>query len=198
MINLIGRCRIYELLYLCEKNAQTQNGAQKQLETTLVKLYTAILRFLSKCFGFYDKNAISRTYEALLNQGQLQEFLSDIGYLEERVHHDGVNCSTAQNVTAHKALLENGKNLRRILDTWQDPIMRTASSVAIIHDNLNRSEREKILIWISEIPYLRLHWTARKDRTEGTGGWILAHEQYLKWKRSSQSMILWLHGVRTY
>lgn len=197
MVYLIGRCRIYEQLYLSEKKA-TPDLVEQQLEAALTKLYTVILRFLCTALSFYGKTAFSRTYDAILNQGELQGFFTDLEYSEERGHRDASNCNSARNATAHRKLLGNGQHLRDLLETWNDPFLPTASGVAIIHDDLSQEKRRRILTWISGIEYARLHYTARENRLEGTGQWVLAHEKYLEWKRSTASMILWLRGVRTY
>jgi len=57
-------------------------------------------------------------------------------------------------------------------------------------------QQAKILTWISEIPFQDDHHAARSNRTEHTGEWLLRHEKFEEWTGSSQSTILWLHGIR--
>lgn len=169
MVDLIGRCRIYEVRYL--DNSPKQPGEQdeeQQLKGTLLKLYTLILGFLCKASHFYDRNSLRRVCDALLNQSGIEEFLRDIECWEQRVHRDANNCSAK----------------------------RLDSRLATLCDNVDQNKIHKILTWLSDIKYERLHYAAKENRAEGSGGWLLGHEKYLKWRRSSTSMILWLHGVR--
>jgi len=169
IVSLIDRCRIYEGLYLDNFHEHLgKHDEQRQLRETLVKLYTLILGFLCKAAHFYSRNFLRRIHDAVLNQSGIEEFLKDIEYWEERVHHDANNCGTK----------------------------RIDSGVGALRDNLDQNKRCAILSWLSDIKYERLHNTARENRTEGSGKWLLAHEKFLEWRRSRESMILWLHGVR--
>src|SRR5208282_5294000 len=96
----------------------------------------------------------------------------------------------------HAKLDECGERLKQLLAGLQEPIMRTDSRVAALHDRLDESERFKVLTWVSDSPYESYHYTARKERTDRTGEWLLKHERYREWRGSSASTILWLHGIR--
>lgn len=57
-------------------------------------------------------------------------------------------------------------------------------------------ERLQILQWISKSEYGAHHLSFRKQRLDGTGEWLLAHPKFQDWQNSSESSILWLHGIR--
>lgn len=88
------------------------------------------------------------------------------------------------------------ETLKGILDYLQEPILRIDSRVAALYDNMASSEQAEILQWISSIDYADIHYSVRKGWTEGTGRWLLSHDQYQTWRGSGDSAILWLHGIR--
>lgn len=57
-------------------------------------------------------------------------------------------------------------------------------------------ERSKILQWISSVEYAKHHLTAAEDRVKGTGEWLFRKNDFIAWQSSSDSTILWLHGIR--
>jgi hypothetical protein len=189
---LISRCKIYEILYLHDK----QSGLEvKNLELALVELYAAMLQFLAKANRLY-KNFSTRLLHGILNPDEVVGFVKRCEDLETRVDFEVGNCERTYSRTAHAKLDECGKRLEQLLAGLQKPIMRTDSGVAALYANLNESERFDILTWLSSIQYEKNHRTAREGRTDGTGKWLLEHERFLDWRRSSSSMILWLHGIR--
>lgn len=186
MTDLLGRCRIYEELHL---QMLPLDITQEKLRDTLTGLYVSVLKFLSTAYRFFKKNGISRTFDAMLNQAEIESFFNDIGLWEQRVHRDASNCHS-------KISTLKIEQLEELLRKWDEPLMRMDSRIAVIHDDLEESQRVNILTWVSEIEYERLHYTARESRIDNSGQWLLKHEKYLAWLESNNSMILWLHGVR--
>jgi hypothetical protein len=215
---LINRCKIYEILYLRDKRPweavadlepaetnpdlamknpdpamKTPESAVANLESALVMLYAAMLRFLSTANQLYDKNVAARAIHGILNPDKVVSFVDECRSLERRVDIEASNC---ERTYSRAKLGECGERLKQLLAGLQEPIVRVDSRVAALHDRLNESERSEILTWVSDIQYESNHYTARKERTDGTGEWLLRHERYQEWRRSSASTILWLHGIR--
>jgi hypothetical protein len=208
---LLNRCKVYEILYLNDRQAATDlepvmenpepvvmnlEPAAAHLKLALVTLYAAILRFLSTASRLYDKSFGARAIHGILNPDEVVSFVDEFQRLETRVDIEASNCERTFSRGAHAKLGERGERLKELLAGLEEPIMRVDSRVAALHDRLNESERLEILTWISDIPYESNHYTARKERTEGTGEWLLRHKQYREWRGSSTSTILWLHGIR--
>jgi hypothetical protein len=194
MTDIIGRCRIYEHLFLDkEPSLEVEN-----LQVALIKLYALILRFLANASRSYDASTSSRAVDAILNPNKFIDFLKDFEHLEKQVHYEVDICHKTNNEAAQKELLDQGESLMQLLKTWDDPIIRVDSGVAKLCVDLDKRMRLKILTWLSKIEYEKLHNTARQNRMLGTGKWLLTHDKYLEWRRSSASMILWLSGVRRY
>ena len=215
---LINRCKIYEILYLRDKRsgqavadlepAETNpepamenpesamvnlEPAVANLESAIVTLYAAMLRFLSTANQLYDKNVAARAIHGILNPDKVVSFVDECQSLERRVDIEASNC---ERTYSRAKLGECGERLKQLLAGLQEPIVRVDSRVAALHDRLDESERSEILTWVSDIQYESNHYTARKERTDGTGEWLLRHERYREWRGSSASTILWLHGIR--
>jgi len=186
---LTSRCKIYEILYLHNKQsgqaATNLKPAVTNLESALVTLYAAVLRFLATTNRLYDKSFGTRAIHSILNPDEVVKFVDECQKLETRVDIEANNCERTCSQTVREKLAD-----------LQEPIMRTDSRVAALYDRLNESERLEILAWVSNIPYESYHYTARKGRTDKTGQWLLKHKLHREWRGSSASMILWLHGIR--
>src|SRR5947207_7886762 len=59
-------------------------------------------------------------------------------------------------------------------------------------------ERNKILSWISNIPYESHHKAIAAKRLQGTCGWLLTRQEYQDWINSAVSETFWLHGIRKF
>lgn len=208
MTFLICRCRIYESLYLENEESKQEEWkeATKNLTSALLTLYASLLSFLANAIRAYKQRAMSRTLHAILNPTEGIGLLEKWQNLENDVAHEAENCdriylrqitrqTTSQIQTSSEELTQK---LKQILANLQTPILRIDSRVTALCEILNSSERQKILEWISDIPYEENHLSACEGRTNGTGKWLLRHQQYHEWRSSSASTILWLHGEREY
>ena len=193
MTSLIGRCQIYEALYLEKEQMEQEQWEQAGISLTsaLVTLYATMLSFLASAIQD-DQGAITRTLRAILNPAKIIGFLEKCQTLEGDVAREVDNCEHIFRASSK----EHIQQLEQILNDLQTPILRIDSRVAALCEQLDSSERLKILDWISGIPYEEDHSFARQGRTSGTGKWLLRHEKYREWRGSSASMILWLHGDR--
>ncbi|KAI9783442.1 MAG: hypothetical protein M1816_001366 [Peltula sp. TS41687] len=188
---LINRCKIYEA-YL---HAVLVNPASTNLRSSLVKLYTAILRFLAKANQLLDKNTGRRAVYAFLRPNIVADFVKQCSELGEEVDTDARNCWQEYNVAILEQLGTAGHQLQRYLEDLHQPVIRIDSKVANLWDISHRSEQSDILRWISSIPFEENHITACKGRTADTGDWLLKRSEYIEWRSSSASTILWLHGI---
>ena len=206
MMSLIGRCKIYEALYLKREQLEQEEWKQavKSLTSALVALYAAMLSFLASAIRAYNRGTVGRTFNAIFNPSELISFLDKCQSLEYNVAREVENCErlharqilsqiTHQIQTSSE---EQIQRLKHILVSLERPILRIDSRVATLCERLDSSERLGILEWISGIRYEENHFFARQERTNGTGEWLLRHESYREWRTSSASMMLWLHGDR--
>ncbi|TGO81577.1 hypothetical protein BPOR_1097g00010 [Botrytis porri] len=82
-----------------------------------------------------------------------------------------------------------------ILRQFEQPIARSATFLQDYQDSLEFQERETLLRWLSTIPYRKHHKLKRSERLEGSCEWLLNSADYIQWKDSSVSSILWLNGI---
>ena len=196
---LINRCTIYELLYLPSNVSGPFTLAIENLTTALTALYLAVLRFLARAKKEYDKGSVSRTLGSVLGSKVL-EFVESCKDLETQVDTEARNLDRIQDREERNLDRiqdrEARMKLKSLFEDLRSPILRVDARVSALSDEYEVDKRNKILSWISDIPYKDIHYVAREGWTKGTGNWLLEHDRYVKWRASTASTILWLHGMR--
>lgn len=198
---LINRCKIYEALHLhlhYKPSQQCTAEAQTNMERALVAIYSHILRFLVKADQLYEKNSANRILYAILNPTEVDGFVKSCERLETQVEIETRNCESTYTREMNEETVARIMKLEQLLVNLEEPIVRVDCRVATMFERLNKSEQSEILQWISSIPYEDNHTTACQGRTINTGQWLLEHPRYREWRKSSASMILWLHGFREF
>ena len=185
---LICRSSVYEKLLL-EKNQEVPPSvhSQSNLRAALLKLYTEILTFLTSTIKILSQNVVKRSLTAWLTAERLAKQLQTLDALVLNVAVEAQNQTTVQ-------LFDGQSKMQQLLERMSQPMFSIDSEVSEIHQGLDGKKREEILRWISNQPYERHHYSAKKGRTKGTGKWLLQHEKYQFWRDSAASGMLWLHG----
>ncbi|TGO25124.1 hypothetical protein BPAE_0087g00310 [Botrytis paeoniae] len=142
-------------------------GDNTGFDEALLELYVAVLTFESHAIQIYRKNGL--------------EML--------RVKHQRVEYCTRLIDAQHIRQFED------ILQQFEEPIVRSATILQDYQDSLAHQERETLLRWLSTIPYRKHHKLKRSERLEGSCEWLLNSTDYIQWKNSSASSILWLNGI---
>ena len=196
---LINRCTIYERLYLSSEVSGPSTLAMENMTTALTALYLVVLRFLARAKKLYDKGSVSRTLGSVLGSKVL-EFVESCKDLENQVDTEARNLDRIQDREARNLDRiqdrEANMKLKSLFEDLRSPILRVDARVSALSDEYEVDKRNKILFWVSDIPYEEIHYVARKGWTKGTGKWLLNHERHVEWRASSASTILWLHGMR--
>ncbi|GAB1216592.1 hypothetical protein ATERTT37_005808 [Aspergillus terreus] len=81
--------------------------------------------------------------------------------------------------------IERHADLQKMFADIERPLARSANILGDIKDELDASNRTKILQWISTEPYEKHHKQAYADVLQGTGQWLLTNPVYLKWKKEN-------------
>jgi hypothetical protein len=197
--HLINKYAIFEDLYLREELSATG-----QLRHALVKLYTAVLRYLSKAKRYYSMTTAMRMAGSLLSfaeddfatlldhivreQSNVDRYAGLVDAEYQRATYDSLKAADSEN--------QRGRaELKDLLRDLEKPINRVSTQLADLHDNLQSSKRREILNWMSSVPYEQHHGNIRRDRLESSGLWLLHKDEFRLWRKSSTSSILWLHGI---
>ncbi|KAF8537917.1 hypothetical protein BDD12DRAFT_911128 [Trichophaea hybrida] len=193
--NIVSRCRIYEVLFLDgNQSDETEDSIKpvfENLKAALIRLYTAVLKFLAKAYRAFGKGGISRARDGVFNPGLFEGLANELQDLDAEVVSAVGNCKEACNRNARKDM----ERLSKILEDLEEPVHRIDLGVKALLKSVGTSRRTQILQWISAIPYEDNHNTARAGHTGGTGAWLLQHSAYLEWRASYVCTVLWLHGI---
>ena len=177
--------------------------ARNNFEKGMTKLHALIFQFLANAIRIYSKSGRSRALTALWKPEEIATFQEKCEKLAIQVEIEAQNCDrelhAADSETTKMIHDTTQRLLKQIeeLSTTKHSLDRIESNLSVLWSTIMQDRRSEILRWISPIPYLDNHNTAGKGWTEGTGVWVFNHPQFTEWDKSSQSMILWLHGIRT-
>jgi hypothetical protein len=87
--HLVSRCNVYEAPY---RTPLRSKEALSDLERSLVRLYTVILRFLATATEIFAKGGIHRAAHAMLNPDEVEKFIEDCEKRELSLEADASNC----------------------------------------------------------------------------------------------------------
>src|SRR5437764_2310934 len=91
---LTNRCKIYEMLYLQGKQ---YGPAAENLQSALVALYAAMLRFLAHTSQLYERGFSSRALRGALSPDKVFRFVDECQELEKQVNADASVCEATHN-----------------------------------------------------------------------------------------------------
>jgi len=75
------------------------------------------------------------------------------------------------------------------------PLQRRATQISNLQDTLDKTERQRLFDWLSEIQYVKQHRAKVRLLLPGTCQWLYEKPVFREWERASASSILWLHGI---
>ncbi|QSZ28864.1 hypothetical protein DSL72_003369, partial [Monilinia vaccinii-corymbosi] len=143
--------------------------SEKQLKESIVKLYWKILRYEATAIFNFNRNTISRYAASIIRKDGWKKQLKDIEYYRNNFMTDlQLNDSQTQK------LFES--HLRKLI---QGPDRTYDKNLEIIE-------------WVSVIPYISRHYTARQLLAQypHAGEWII--KKYTRWLRCDGAPALWL------
>jgi hypothetical protein len=193
--DLISRSTIVENLYLAQ--ASIPSASTRHLEQSLLKLYVKILLFMADAVRYFDQSKLSRVGKGLLQpaevgiQKQILEIIREQNNVDSAIQHVKAQLDQDRNVVIDTQFVA----LRDLLYAMQTTSQGLYDQMTAIIDELQRDQENRLLNWLSSIPHSHYHENVRKGRIAGTGQWLLRKTAYIDWKGSSQSSMLWLHGI---
>lgn len=183
-VYLLGRCKIYEKLYL---STAQKYDALSHLEKGLILLYTALMRFFARAMSLDGLGRIRKIINAVFSPDEFLELRKRCKDLAKRVDGDADNCERHLQNSARAAQTAESTRLKVMLPEFH-------RSLDALNQRSEKEETSMILTWTSQIPYEDDHDKVRRNCTPGTGQWLLKHDRYLEWQNSPRSILLWLKG----
>ena len=181
-----SKCRKHFDLGLAQRLARTITQVPEQLVNKYLEKIAANDRKVSELTKIIDAE---RTQLSGIQQSSMSENIYNLGNEIE---------------TLQISSRESASRLETLLASFQNPLVRTVERLSTLAEDLAHSkdktqmkeERLQILRWLSDIQYKKHHQSLSKGLLEGTGSWLLGKPQFVDWRNSSVSSVLWLHGIR--
>lgn len=212
----ITRCALYEQLYLSRSST-----VRSDLAAALLRLYTVILQYLATALRYYTKKTIHRLAASVIDTSEsVQAGLASIAVQRDEVERctrlvdtelsidtgaqvNQVQASVNDLATDLKSIhldsttlqVSNHQALKGILASLEQPILRAGSQLSVLHVELQKEQRTRILSWLSKVRYREHHKTSFSAVMSGSCSWLRQKAEYVDWKASSISSILWIHGI---
>ncbi|CAI0643720.1 unnamed protein product [Colletotrichum noveboracense] len=178
--SLITRCAVLETIHL-PPHRYPLIKAHATLQDALVKLYTAILSWLSVAGAYYEKRMIKRLIRSMVSSGPTLAlvFQEELKVFQLATSlQDRVASNTAVTV---ESLDISFNSLMSMLRDLEQPIVRVAGTLDRIERSLDAKERQQLYI-------------ADSSRTP-VDGFFKERKEYITWCDLSISCSLWLRGV---
>ena len=181
-----SKCRKHFDLGLAQRLARTITQVPEQLVNKYLEKIAANDRKVSELTRIIDAE---RTQLSGTQQSTMSDSIYNLGNEIE---------------TLQIRSWESASRLETLLASFQNPLVRTVERLSTFAEDLAHSkdktqmkeERLQILRWLSDIQYKKHHQSLSKGLLEGTGSWLLGKPQFVDWRNSSVSSVLWLHGIR--
>ena len=166
-------------------------------------LYSAILRYLAKAGRYYNQSTAERLAKSIVRptdtvQSHFELILKEemaVHKLADIMHAEMISALTKNVNSLHDDATNKIEDLEKMMKAFDDPLVRTVGTLQHLQDQLKAEERRGLLTWLSRIPYREHHDMAYRDVLPDTGLWLLQKAEFLSWRTSSSSSILWLHGI---
>jgi hypothetical protein len=185
--HVVRRGQVYETLLSREKKAL--GAAIENLQSSLIQLYMSAWELLADSTSLFSTNTAMRFMNTLVHPDQSTGALSQLEKLETALQHDAQVFGLVRGDHLDK-------RLRRLVEGLAAPLYRVDDGIAILLDQLGESEHEKILNWLSTVPYGKHHRAVRELRTKDTCHWLLEQDQFRTWESVHSVSLLWLQGAR--
>ncbi|KAJ5970618.1 uncharacterized protein N7479_000536 [Penicillium vulpinum] len=164
-----------------ERQAEEMRGDKglirysERFESKLLDLYTETLKFFAAVSRYYQRHSISRTWHSVWGSDAISNFDKSTTEIELELNtwvQVKFQDKTDAQLQAIQQFLEDLKNEKQ-----------------------QRDEEDRARVWLSDLPYLAHHKTAKSGRTPDTGEWIFENTDYKNWITSDQKAILCINGI---
>ncbi|KAI4121726.1 MAG: hypothetical protein LQ338_006194, partial [Usnochroma carphineum] len=129
-------------------------------------------------------NVLARTQESLAAKGD--QILGN---------HLSMKGQQNQILIAQEHQAEQSRVLVEVLESWQRPLHLISDQILDVRDAVDLAQTTRVSNWLSTIR-VDVHHTAIQDgRLPSSGKWLLQHSTYRHWVHTTNSSVLWMHGL---
>ncbi|XRM38322.1 hypothetical protein ABZX51_001753 [Aspergillus tubingensis] len=160
----------------------TEAYVDRQLDSALVGVYTAILEYTAEVRKKYNESGFARIGSTLipLTEQPLQKLRTAVG-------NKTIMAEKWATITDRSYLRGQAAEILAAIDKTIEELQKVHSTVLSVED-------KGILEWLSQYDFSKAQNDTQYHRSPGTGDWLLKSKEYVRWKDCPGS-ILWLHGV---
>ncbi|RDH39451.1 hypothetical protein BDQ94DRAFT_165163 [Aspergillus welwitschiae] len=168
--------------FLDSDRRYTNAAGDKQLESALVGVYTAILEYTAEVKKIHHESGFARIGSTLipLTEQPLQRLRT--------VVENKITMAEKWATSADRTYLKGqAAEILAAIDKTVEELQKVQSTVLSVED-------KGILEWLSQYDFSKAQNDTQDHRSPGTGDWLLKSKAYVEWKDCPGS-IFWLHGV---
>ena len=192
VIRVIRRGQVYELLYTADT---TSIDAADNLDAALLDVYKASIELLAESDTLFSQGMAKQTLRAVLRPKHAEGLTADLFKMEQKLAHEAQACESMRNAKAGSKLDSRVSDLEDLLRPLDPLLTRTDTAVSKVLKRVEAAEYDKLVEFISPVPFRDVFDIVKRTRTPGTGEWLLAHESFQEWESiPSSSTLLWLEG----
>ncbi|EHA23999.1 hypothetical protein ASPNIDRAFT_53269 [Aspergillus niger ATCC 1015] len=185
--------------FLDSDRRYTNGAGDKQLDSALVGVYTAILEYTAEVKKIHHESGFARIGSTLipLTEQPLQK-------LRTVVENKITMAEKWATVTDRTYLKGQAADILAAIDKTVEELQKVQSTVLSRLSQKSRPETHSltlagvedkgILEWLSQYDFSKAQNDTQDHRSPGTGDWLLKLKAYVEWKDCPGS-IFWLHGV---
>lgn len=85
--------------------------------------------------------------------------------------------------------------IQLLLASLEEHGLRVADQTAVVMRSLEKSKHSMLMQWLSPVPFVQHHRDHSRKNIPGCGQRFMNHPEYRKWKLTSSSSFLVLHGI---
>ncbi|RDK39337.1 hypothetical protein M752DRAFT_338219 [Aspergillus phoenicis ATCC 13157] len=168
--------------FLDSDRRYTNGAGDKQLDSALVGVYTAILEYTAEVKKIHHESGFARIGSTLipLTEQPLQRLRT--------VVENKITMAEKWATSADRTYLKGqAAEILAAIDKTVEELQKVQSTVLSVED-------KGILEWLSQYDFSKAQNDTQDHRSPGTGDWLLKSKAYIEWKNCPGS-IFWLHGV---
>ena len=208
--NLIYHYAVIEQIY-SGKETKLVAGLRK----SLVSLYVAILIYLVQALEYFGSSKARRFFKGLspTANAEIKKLLSAIVEAKNDVDTDSIHVNDEIARQGLDYLAEGQRRLEEqiaragvdqelqtrcvteMIQEWKTPLATMTDKISDVYDMMEEDQMVKILNWLSKVQHESLHIAVQNGRLESSGKWLINSSLFRRWLTSSESSILWMHGI---